>query len=596
MTAKDQQKQSVIVRQYGLRAPLNWGRDVDDELYRMNALWNTLVDIERANRERYRKIVAESPVLAEISARIDALHSEREKLIAERNRRRAAARSKAKADTAEQDARLKAIKAELAPLYDQRKSLAAQARAEQKPLLDALEAERKEAVKRARQQSGCFWSNYNAVIDSYNTARQKAMKEGAELRFRRFKWEGRLINQIQGGMTVDELFSCAHSQAGIRLTGTSRGRPIGVLYITAYTGHDAEGRHVRRNIEFPIILHRPFPDGAIIKEVKVSIRRRSPTIVRGTIETNNSVAIERGVPEYSVTFTCRAPAPDDTSGTIGVGVNIGWKRVNGGLRVATAVFSDGTIEHLLLPDEWMRKYDHVQSLKSNIDETANAMHAILREALRDMPLWDQDEGVSIEGLTDSDHRLLSAIKRTQKTPTRAMDTLAWRIKEAPNIPFISDLSDKLETWRKQHKRYTLEMDNLRDKLISKRKDMYRVFAARLAARAGAIVLDATSYRDAALVKRKDGDDPALHEQARTQRVMAAPYELRLSIEQAAAKRGAHVERYAGEINHCHVCGSVNISGETVRHCHACSTIFDIDENAARNLLATITAEPARAVG
>lgn len=593
-TNKAATESAVTVFRYGLLAPINWGRDVEDELYRMNALWNKLVEIERANRERYREIISTSPALSEVSERIEALHREREDLIAERKRRRASARSKSKADTADLDERIKAIKAELAPLYEQRKSLAAEAREQQKPLLDALEAERREAVKAARQSSGCFWPNYNAVIASYEIARKRAMKTGADMRFRRFSREGRLVNQIQGGMSVEDLFSCRHSQVGIRLGGQSRGRQTGTLYVTAYTGRDESGRRIRRNVEFPIILHRPFPKDAVIKEVAVNIRRRSPSVVSGQTETDDGRIIEYGEAEYSVAFTCQTPAPEKSAGSSAAGINIGWKRVSGGLRVATAAFHDGTFEHLILPDEWVKKYERVQALRSGIDDADNEMHAALRQALQGMPLWERD-GPMVEGLSDSDHRLLSAIKRAPRAPGRAMDALAWRLKETPNMPFVADLGATIEAWRKARKRMILEMDNLRGKLLARRKDLYRTFAARIAAYAGAIAIDDTDYRQAALVERTDGEDLELHEQARRQRVMAAPYELRLAIEQAAAKRGGYVERHRGSVNHCRACRSRNVSGDIARHCHACGAVFDVDENAALNLLHTLIAGPARAV-
>jgi hypothetical protein len=262
----------VLALNYGLLAPLNWGRDVDDELYRMNALWNKCVEIERANRERYLQIVAEAPAMADLQKVISALQDEREQLIRERNRRRALTRSKAKADTADITDRLAQIKIMLTPLYEHAKAVAAAAREEQKPLLDALEAERKAAVKLARQQSGCYWPNYNAVLDSYANARQKAIKDRGELRFRSFRHDGRLVNQIQGGMTTEDLFGCKHSQAGIRITDDGGECTKGMLYVTAYTGRDSDGRHTRRTVEFPIILHRPIPPDATIKSVAVSIR------------------------------------------------------------------------------------------------------------------------------------------------------------------------------------------------------------------------------------------------------------------------------------------------------------------------------------
>lgn len=40
----------VVVRRYGLLDLIDWDDDVTEELWRANRFWNTLVEIERANR------------------------------------------------------------------------------------------------------------------------------------------------------------------------------------------------------------------------------------------------------------------------------------------------------------------------------------------------------------------------------------------------------------------------------------------------------------------------------------------------------------------------------------------------------------------
>jgi len=555
----------VVVRKYGLLAPTNWGEDVTDELRRMNRLWNTLVEIDRYFRAEYRRIVGESQALSVLTEQILKIETERKTLIEQRGKRRAAARSKEKAGTEFLDARIKSIKAELSPLYASRKMLAKEAKEQQKLVLDAMETERREFVKIARQHSGCFWSNYNAVIDSFSVARVKAMKDGVDLRFHRFDGSGRLVNQIIGGLSVDGLFSRENTQIGIRMESYRRG----TLYVTAYTGRDADGKHIRRNVEFPIVLHRPIPDGSVIKSASVGIEHIG------------------GKPRYHVTFTCRAASNGEpASGTAAAGINLGWKQVRGGLRVATAVYSDGgNPEHLILPGDYIASMEYVHKLHGDIDARANDMHAALRNSLAG--IRNPDDG-AMEGLSVDDHHLLYRIWRATRPPTRAMDALAWRMKDIPNLPLVAGMD--LETWRKWHKRTGQEMDNLRDKLLARRQDMYRVFASHVANRAGYVVVDDTDYREAAMVEHHDGSDPDLHETARSNRFVAAPFELRLLIKQAIEKRGGKFERSGEKINNCHQCGSHTISGDIVRQCHACGAVFDTDENAARNLLSTLDAQ------
>jgi len=576
----------VVARQYGLREPLDWNQDVTDELWKANCFWNQLVEIEYVNRETYRQIIASSNTLKTVSDEIATLEKQREELLTERAKKRSQARSRTKADTRAIDLQLKEIRAALKPLYTTCKELKARAREEQKPALDALETERREKVKARRQQSGLFWSNYNAVEASYKVARIKAMKDGAELRFRRFLGEGRLVNQIQGGMTVEQLFTGQHSQVRIDLS-TARGRKqTGTLVITAYTGRYHDNKPFRRTVSFPIVLHRPFPEDALIKSVAVSIRKKPETQL-GLFKTHTIQSRYK----YSVTFTCRSKAHETTrSGPAAAGVNLGWKQVKEGLRVATTRYHDGTTAHLVLPQAWLDKMAYVRSLQQALDVAANEMHAKLCEVLKDIPAYN--ENIQIEGIPTVLHRQLVGLRRAKKPSARRLLDLFLKLKlqwevEPNSVACLHDLAVEIEAWRQKNKRILLEMDNLRDKLLARRKDMYRVYAKRLIDRAGYVVMDATSYRDAATKMNAHGEDSPLFETARTNRVLASPYSLRLSIDQAAAARDAIVERRKESINHCHKCGSKNVIGDigdVMRSCAACSTVFDVDENAAINLL------------
>ena len=44
----------IIVRQYGLLAPLNWDQDCQEQLWLQNKFWNRLVEIEAQYQEKSR--------------------------------------------------------------------------------------------------------------------------------------------------------------------------------------------------------------------------------------------------------------------------------------------------------------------------------------------------------------------------------------------------------------------------------------------------------------------------------------------------------------------------------------------------------------
>lgn len=148
----------VTVFRYGLRAPTDWARDCDDEIYKMNKFWNTLVEIEHTVRAEYRAISEQDTSVATAQAQVEELKNALEKTTQGTPEQRAA--KKAYSQGCE--------KAKLARRAVRNNSAI-------KAKLDALEVTRKERVKLARQNSDVAWSNYNGVINSYNVARSRAM-------------------------------------------------------------------------------------------------------------------------------------------------------------------------------------------------------------------------------------------------------------------------------------------------------------------------------------------------------------------------------------------------------------------------------------
>jgi hypothetical protein len=69
-------RHSLAYQQYRLLPPLDWGEDCEAEMYRMTALWNKLVEIDRAHTERYRAATADDPAVAELRIR-DAVGQDR---------------------------------------------------------------------------------------------------------------------------------------------------------------------------------------------------------------------------------------------------------------------------------------------------------------------------------------------------------------------------------------------------------------------------------------------------------------------------------------------------------------------------------------
>ncbi len=542
---------------YGLFRPLDWGPDCDAEMRRMTALWNTLVEIDHASTAAYRSLVAGAldPVIA---AERDAVLAELEALKTERKQRRAAARKKI--PTPDLDERIAVVRERYQALKERFAVAKKAAVAKTSQQRRELEANRQAAVKRARQQSGCYWGNYNAVINSYDAARGKVIQSGGELRFRSFKGQGRIVNQIQGGLSVGGLFEGVSNQASLRPATQAewpkrRLHPLGhILTATVFT-HDRKPRHV----SWPLILHRPFPDGAIIKEVHITRRKHGPT-----------------PDEWSVAFLLSAPIEEQTPAKRACGIDIGWRRLNEGVRVATIINERGERDFVVLPERIVSSFRHLDELASRRDKRVNALVATLRA----LP-WAEAPAA----LADTATAMLRAPRHT----ARALARLAalWRehpwqreaysqLHEELTDPYDSDLRD----WR--------ESAGLRSRIIRARLDHYRNESKRIVRRYGLIGSEKLSIAEMASSENDPTPEPA-----HWYRKVAAPGEFLGALKWAVTKAGGRLHEHDGKSTWvCHACGTEQVPRDPaalVASCPHCHATWDQDVNAARNLLAAALA-------
>lgn len=531
----------VVVRRYGLRQPLDWGTDCDDEMRRMTALWNNLVAIEAEHRVAFVALTAADPKVRALEAKVKALVRIVEK----------------KQATKEQLVELRTARANL-------KEARKNARSQIKPAIAALETKRREAVTTARQKSGCYWGNYNAVVASYERARVALMSRGGELQERKFNGSGRIVNQIQRksakhepGMSVHDLFAGARTQVRVMPVdeaawkmNTPRGKPCHTqLTMNVFT---RDG--VCRTVTWPMVMHRPIPEDARIKEVVV-IRER---------------VADRW--EWSVVFTCRMPAPALAVPPVRrCGIDLGWRKTDQGLLVATLA-DDASSETFLLPPDWLRGMEHVEALASERQVDAQAMYDVLTEAP-----WNSAPtalGGCWKGL-----RTMEVI-----TPRR----LAFLHSHWQAVDWQPRLREQFMEWVRDDRRLWIEQTNLRRRLIRRRTDIYLCAAKRIAERYGIIVIEDINWAQAKRVTDKSLPRPMRHQQQ-----MAAPGEFVAALVRQAGKSGSVIERYRGVTSgKCHSCETVFVPTkreERMYQCPKCSAAFDQDVNAARNLMVSASA-------
>lgn len=349
----------ILNFKYGLFPPTDWDDICEREIRLQDDLWNRLVGIELNYRDEVETTIRQYALYRELDDQIAVLDARFEALLSERRARRKAAR--AKIATPDLDAQIEEIvKRRRAMWADIKKARAAAFktyRDELKPLAD----KRYDDITLARQESGLWWGNYNAVIASFDaTLRrikpwQTPRALGVEGRL-----AGRLSVQIQQGCPAPAFLAGARSEARLDMDeaqwikrGKKNWRPRRAV-LTATVRRD--GRLNRKTATWPVLMHRPLPDGAVVKSLTITRRRPVPSARAWKWEVTLSVDI----PDPSGSGPVRQVA----------GVDLGWRKVEAGLRVATIATSPGGVEHVLLPADMLDRRARIAGLMGRVVEEA----------------------------------------------------------------------------------------------------------------------------------------------------------------------------------------------------------------------------------
>lgn len=566
--------------QYGALAPLDWGEDCGEHLWRMNALWNKLVEIDRAAQERFRATVSEDADVADAETALAIIDADRAEVAKERKALRSEAR--ARVDTRFLDERLRQLNQQRAAARAHAKEVRRRARDEAKERLRAEDDERYLLVKEARQTSGLWWANYNAVCQSYDTARIRAKKEGRELQFHRFDGSGRFTVQVQGGMSAEELLTGVRSEVQFQTLdneawahatgkrgpvaqqpGSRRARRVqGLLRLTLYTEGARGDNYRRRYLTLPLVLHREIPPDARIQMV-VALRRRVGLAF-----------------EWSVSFTLRREIEEPRhSGTAACGIDLGWRQVPEGLRVGYLNDTEGGEGPIVLPQKLVNRFASIETRQAHADEALNAAVACFR-SVGDWP-----------------DPLSEAATRLRRSPKVAAGRLAsfvldWAALAPDHAP---EALATLEDWRRADKHLRQGIAGQRRRALGWRRDIYRNLASELCHRYAVIGLEEFDLRRVARLETADGLDNELHAAARRNRTVAAVSELRNTLRQKAAVLGAALIEGQGKSTRvCHLCGHDNAPADrSLLHwaCTGCGAVWDQDANAARNLCDLASGDP-----
>lgn len=395
------------------------------------------------------------------------------------------------------------------------------------------------AIRGARANCGLYWGTYLAVEQDC-----ESFRSGAPPRFRPWIGEGKVAVQIQGGMPAETLHSCEDRR--LRMAAGARPKFRVLSQRIGSDGRDPIWVHV------PVIWHRELPPCASIKWAQLQRR-----VVGRKVRWQLTLTID--VPDSVL-----APPP----GICGIDINY---RVTGAgsQRAATAYGSDDEVHKLYLTPRIVsafEKCEHIQSVRS--DNLNAAKIRITDESLIDtMPPRLQDDAATLS--------------RWRSCQRLAQLVLAWRR--------LGGCPKWLTDWQlREHHLHDYE-SQLRDQAQAARRDLYRCWVAGLAKLYGTVCLEDMDLRQAIHAC----EDAPTEEVATAMRRRARWVNLS-SLRQMLGERFT-VRKVPSEwsTTDCHACGHRNeVSPRDTRITCSCGIEWDVDENAARNLLARGQAAPA----
>lgn len=560
--------QRAKVYQYG--SPLKTQRLEEgipkEQLWLQNKFWNDLVEVEHEFSRRYHELRDESDEnLISLKDKDDNIGSRLKDL----RQQIKALRKKARSGTVPVDhihKEIAALMAERKPIKEKLKQARGEAKINIKPQAHDLDKERKARVKSLRQEysaKGLYWGNYNAVLDSYQIARSRAMKEGAQLRFHRFDGSGRWTCQIQGGMTVAEAFNGTDNRFQIEpvppkaWTHPSRGERRRLCRTTARIRISSKEDRQPEWLEIPILMHRPIPEDALIKSASISAKKVGNHInwfLNVTVTTNGASAVER-------------------TGKV-IAIDVGWRKKVGGLRVGYRVDSDDKEGEILLDESFLGTEKRLEGLQKTLDNNFNvAKEKLLRwlAVQTEVPAW-----------------LIEAVEHLAQW--RARRKLANVVNHWRENRFDGDneIYEWLEKWRKQDKHLWTWQSNLREKQAGRRLDQYRVLASQLAKNYDVIVIEDFDLRQVKTKKRpEEGVDT--DSKIRNASKIASVGILRNEIRRACVEAGK-INFKVNPLNttlECPFCGG-RIEGSPRENitvtCGNCRAVYDQDWAGAKNIL------------
>jgi len=533
---------------YGCKRPFEGEELIRSQLRQANRYRNVLVAIERRRRTNFEQLVLR------LCPELQKLETQRNNLTQEIIELRAAmkaenARQRKTVRNPESTRRIKELQAQRQLLRPRIKELRDATYTH--PTVKVVDENAAAWVKRARAACGIYWGTYLVREATVKQAIKDARPGLPE--FKRFTGQGAVAFQSQQG-TSTALLEAGGGNNLVQMHWNEprnrRGRRRGELWFRI--GSDANRRPIWAKAS--ISQHRPFPPDTVIKFGHLHLTKCG---TRESWSVRFQLVRESGFVRTGLAAAGR------------VGVDIGWRRVPGGLRVAYWVGDDGREGQELLPEDFLASKQYVEELRSRRSLEFDAVRQRLAT-------WLQMTSNVPEWLLDRTHSLAQ---------WKSVDRLCWLVKAWAEQRFSVDESifPVLWRWRGQSLRLKEEESHGQRKLVVRRRQLYREIALRLAQEYRTICVEDFNLQK--LLTKPQVEQDAVEAGVTYHSQLAAVGELRMFL----AERAADVLRLPaqGTTQHCHMCGAksnASDKSQLVHTCQSCSAQYDQDRNAALWLL------------
>lgn len=384
-------------------------------------------------------------------------------------------------------------------------------------LFSELTKEFYENVKEIFAKSELFWPNKDVVYDDFMRSHRRAMFTLGAIHFSSDLLPsqvnpltvGKFVYRFIRPVLADDLLA---GKGPVKLELEQRSNKC-VAELTFPIATIKRGQYI--DAKWPVTLHRPLMSGALVKSVSVHgqyLGSQWRLFITFVLQ-------KQGASPISI-------QPKKSSA---IGIDVGWRACEEGLKIATAYMGEGQYEHFFLPQKWLAGMAYVQRLD---DELTSSLKAVTGDD-RQWYLQGSKEGAQVA------------------------------------------------QWKQLHHERITERNNKKARLARWRLDLYRQYGNDICRKTDSIYMETLYLKPMMSVDSKQGPSQ------KRQQKMAAIALFQKTIEESALKHGCQI-KYVSAKNTTRLhadCGYVNtIQKGPIVHCIGCRKEYDQDLNAAAILM------------